>query len=153
TALEAQQQAIVALPRRVDGFLVDEQGIDQPADLNELLPVTAVAGEAGNLAGGDGADVSEADLGDHALEAGTGDVAGSGATEIVVHDFDLAPAELPQTVLHGVLELLALQVVYDLERGRLPDVEDGPPLEMMRVNFIAHDRPPCPRRRAGGRCR
>ena len=69
-ALQPEQQAVVALARRVDRLLVDQQRIDDAAHLDELLPVAAVAREAGDLPGGHRADLAEADLGDHALEAG-----------------------------------------------------------------------------------
>src|ERR1700730_10432689 len=44
-ALQSQQQPVVALTRRVDHLLIDQHGIDDAAHLDELLPVTAVAGE------------------------------------------------------------------------------------------------------------
>jgi hypothetical protein len=36
---------VVALTRRIDRLLIDQHGIDDAAHLDELLPVTAVAGE------------------------------------------------------------------------------------------------------------
>src|SRR5206468_3860268 len=49
--------------------------------------------------------------------------AGGRAAEVLVDDLDLRPAELRETVAHGVLEPLALAVVLDLMSGGLPDVE------------------------------
>ena len=68
-ALQPEQQPVVALPRRVDGLLVDQQRVDHAAHLDELLPVAAVAREARDLPRRHRADLAEADLGDHALEA------------------------------------------------------------------------------------
>jgi hypothetical protein len=93
-AFEPEEQTIVAQTRRVDRLLIDEQGIDDAAHLHELLPVAAVAGEAGDLAGGHGADLAQAYLGDHALEAGARGAAGSRAAKVVVDDLDLCEAEL-----------------------------------------------------------
>jgi len=45
-SLQAQQQPIVTLARRIDGLLVDQYGIDDAAHLDELLPIATVAGEA-----------------------------------------------------------------------------------------------------------
>src|SRR5918998_570080 len=45
-------------------------------------------------AGGYRAHLAEADLGDHALEAGTRDATGSGAAEVVIDHLNLRPAEL-----------------------------------------------------------
>jgi hypothetical protein len=112
-----------------------------------LLPVATVAGEAGDLAGGDSADPPEADLGDHALKTGADDAAGGRAAEVVVHDLNLGPTQLPQAGLHGVLQLLAFEVVSGLESRGLSDVEDSTALKMVGVDFIAHERLP----RASGR--
>lgn len=49
TALQSQQQPIIALPRRIDRFLVDEHGVDDTAHLDELLPVAAVTGKPRHL--------------------------------------------------------------------------------------------------------
>jgi hypothetical protein len=45
-ALESKQQAVIALAGSVDGLLIDQNRIDHPAHLDQLLPVSAVAGEA-----------------------------------------------------------------------------------------------------------
>ena len=92
-ALQPEQQPIVALARRVDRLLIDQDRVDDAAHLDQLLPVAAVAGEARHLPGRHRADLAEADLGDHALEAGARDAAGRRAAEVVVDDLDLRPAE------------------------------------------------------------
>ena len=89
-ALQPQQQPVVALPRRIDRLLIDQQRVDDPAHLDELLPVAAVAREARDLPGRHRADLAEADLGDHALEARACGPAGRRAAEILVDDLDLA---------------------------------------------------------------
>ena len=122
-ALETQEQAVVAQTRRVDHLLVDEERVDDAAHLNELLPISAVAREARDLPGGHRADLAQADLGDHALETGARGPAGGRAAEVLVDDLDLRPAELRETVAHGVLEPLALAVVLDLISRGLTDVE------------------------------
>ena len=74
-ALEAEQQAVVAMSRCVNRLLIDQYGIDDTAHLDQLLPVAAVAGEARDFPRCDGADLAEADLGHHPLEAGASDAA------------------------------------------------------------------------------
>src|SRR5271169_916382 len=44
TALQAEQQAIIALPRGIDCLLVDQHRVDYPTHLDKLLPVVAVTG-------------------------------------------------------------------------------------------------------------
>ena len=69
-ALEPEQQAVVAVPRRIDGLLIDQNGIDREAHLDELLPIPAVASEARDLAGANCTDLTEGNLRYHSLEAG-----------------------------------------------------------------------------------
>src|SRR5215207_396605 len=142
-ALETQEQAVVALARCVDRLLVDEERVDDAAHFNELLPISAVARKARDLPGGHCADLAQADLGDHALETGARGPAGGRAAEVLVDDLDLRPAELRETVAHGVLEPPTLAVVLDLMSGGLTDVEHrlaGPVLGADLVS--AHRRRP-----------
>ena len=46
------------MPWRVDRLLIDQDGVDHPAHLDQLLPVPAVASEARDLARADGAVMS-----------------------------------------------------------------------------------------------
>jgi hypothetical protein len=87
------------------------------------LPIAAVAGEARDFACADGADLAEADFGNHALEAGTLHAAGGGAAKIVINDLDRRPAERRQTVPHGVLQNAALAVVQRLMSRGLPHIK------------------------------
>ena len=41
------------MARGIDGFLVDQQRIDHAADFDQLPPVAAVVGEAGDFASGE----------------------------------------------------------------------------------------------------
>jgi len=70
-ALEPQQQSVIALAGFVDAVLVDEQRVHDAADLDELVPLPVVAGEAGHLARRHGTTVAQTDLGDPALPGRT----------------------------------------------------------------------------------
>jgi hypothetical protein len=94
--------------------MINQQCVDDPADLHELLPLAAVAGEARDLACRHGADPAQAHFRDHAFEPAASHGAGSRTPEILVHYLDLLPTELRKTLLHGVLQLLALDVVRHL---------------------------------------
>ncbi|MEY9181329.1 hypothetical protein ABIG06_001519 [Bradyrhizobium sp. USDA 326] len=50
--------------------MIDQNGIDHAAHLNELLPPPAVAGEARDLAGANRTNLAEANLRHHSLESG-----------------------------------------------------------------------------------
>ena len=46
----------------IDGLLIDQNGIDHAAHLDELLPIPAVASEARDLAGANRTNLTEANL-------------------------------------------------------------------------------------------
>src|SRR6516164_6140576 len=46
TALQAEQEAIIALSRGINCLLVNQHRVDDAAHLDELLPVVTVTGEA-----------------------------------------------------------------------------------------------------------
>ena len=92
TALQAEQEAIIALPWGIDCLLVDQHRVDYATHLDELLPVAAVTGKARDLPGRHSSDLAEADVRHHPLEAGAGDATCRRAAEIVVNRLDLAPA-------------------------------------------------------------
>ena len=117
--------------RQINRLLVDQHGVDNAAHLDQLLPIAAVAGKARDLAGGNRAHFAEADLCHHPLEAGAHHTAGGRATEIVVDDLDLRPAESHQALAHRVLQRPALAVVQDLMARRLTHVEDRSAIQMM----------------------
>ena len=116
TPLETEQQPVIALSRRVDRFLVDENRVDHAAHLDQLLPISAIAGEARDLAGADGADLAKADLGHHPFEPDALHAAGRRAAEIVIDHFDLGKAQRRQAIPHGVLQRPALTIVQNLVR-------------------------------------
>ena len=87
----------------IDRLLIDQDRVDHAAHLDQLLPVSAVAGKTRELARCDGADLAEAHLCHHPLEAGALDPARSGTAKIVIDHLDLGPAECHQAIAHGIL--------------------------------------------------
>jgi hypothetical protein len=128
------------LARCIDRLPIDEQSIDDAAHLDQLLPVTAVAGETRDLARCHGPNLAEADVGHHPLKAGPRHCAGGGAPKIVIDDLDLRPPQGPQPILHGILQRAALTVVDDLVGRGLTDVEHRLAPEVVRLDFVIHRR-------------
>src|SRR6516225_2612992 len=136
--LEPEQQPIIPLPRRVYCLLIDQQGVDHAAHLDQLLPVVAVAGKAGDLPGRHRADPAEADFGYHSLEAFACHPTRRRTAQIVVHRFDLGPAQRREPLAHRILQGPALAVVQDLVRRGLPYVEHRLPAQMVRPDLLRH---------------
>ena len=119
-ALQSQEQPVIALSRRIDGLLIDQQCINDTAHLDELLPIVAVACKARYLSRGHRTDFAKANFGDHAFEAGAGGSARCRAAKVFINDLDLRPAQ--QTcrwgrcdALHGSRKMEA--ATYSLVRS------------------------------------
>src|SRR5258707_4836925 len=105
-------------------LLIDQHGIDDAAHLDELLPVTAVAGETRDFPRRDRTDLAQADLGHHSIKAGARDTACRRAPKIVIDRFDARPAQHRQTITHRILQGAALAIVENLMGGGLPYIQD-----------------------------
>ena len=165
-ALEAQEQAVVVGAGVVEAVSIADQRVEERAHLQELVPVPAGPGEAGDLDAQDQADVPKADLGNETLEAGPIDAGGAGAAEILVNDDDLfaRPAEPASPISQGLLQARRFAVLLNLTQARLADVDHGLPVAMTRADLLwkqairrersrDHGRPPDRRIGAGERGR
>ena len=116
------------------------------AQVEELIPVGAVAGQPGDVVGEDDAHLLLVDQGHELLEAAPPLGGPAGPPEVGVDDPDLArvPAGGPGAVPEVILELEALLIGQGLVRARLADVDDGEAAEVIGVDGLgyAHGGPP-----------
>jgi hypothetical protein len=87
--LQPQEQPVIALSGRIDGLLIDQQCINDAAHLDQLLPVAIVARKARHLSSRHRTDLTEANFGDHAFEAGADGSACCRAAKVLIDDLDL----------------------------------------------------------------
>jgi hypothetical protein len=116
TALHSEKKSIITETWRVYSFLVNEQSIDHSAHLDQMLPFAAVAGKTRYLPRANRTDLTETDLRDHSFKTRTNNGATGRATEILVYDLDVIPAQESQMTLHAILQALTFQVVHHLVR-------------------------------------
>lgn len=137
-ALETQQQPVVEVRRIVQAVFVQNQRIGQGADLQETMPVAAVAGQAGDFQSQHDAGAAQAHLGDQLLKTLPIGRRGPGDPLVGINDHDLLgrPAQGDGALLEGVLPLGALGVVEHLLQRGLADVQIGIALEMFRGDFL-----------------
>ena len=111
-ALEAEDQAPIGSRRVVNTVLVADEAGAQAAQVEEVIPVGAVAGQAGDVVGEDDADLLLVDEGDEFLKALPSLGGTAGAAEVGIDDADLAggPAGRAGTVLEGILEFKTLLI-------------------------------------------
>src|SRR6202165_5165136 len=125
------------MPRIVDSVLVDDDGSDQSTELDQRMPVAAVARETRGFNCKHGADTALTDCRQQALEARACDAAAR-ATEIIVNDLDIGPAKLFGAIGEPVLAAPALMIVCQLIGCRLTDVDTGAACEMLSCG-LCHD--------------
>jgi len=89
-----------------------------------MVPVAAITGEPRGIKAEHSANLSGAQSGNQAVEAGSLDSATCGATEIVVDYFDIGEAAPTCDFNQLVLAPLALQVQLNLLWRRLADIDD-----------------------------
>src|SRR6516225_9424544 len=140
------------MPRIIDSVLIYDDGSDKSTELDQCMPVAAVAGQPRCLDRKYGADPPLTDRSQQALEARPIDAA-SRATEIIVDDLDRGPAELPSEIGEPVLTTAALGIVQKLISRRLADVDESGAAQVVSRD-LGHHRPrrlPAPlRSRAAG---
>jgi hypothetical protein len=88
------------------------------------MPVASIAREPRGIETKHGANLSGAQGGNEAIEAGSLDGATCSTTEIVVDYFDIGEATSTCDFNQLVLASLALQVQLNLLWRRLPDIDD-----------------------------
>lgn len=111
---------------------VGQQGPEDGAQFEELMPVLVGARQATHLQAEDDADVVEADLGEQVLEAGPALGRLPAAPLVLVHDFHTVarPAQRGGAIRQAVLPVRRLAVIEHLLGRRLADVNDGLTLQM-----------------------
>jgi hypothetical protein len=117
--LESQKQAVVVVGGVVDAVLVGQQGLEDGAGLQELVPVLAGACQPAHLQPQDDADLVLDDAGQDGLEAGTAHGIGAAASLVLIDDLDAvgAPAELHGPSIQGILSIGGLAIMEDLLGG------------------------------------
>lgn len=126
-ALDPEQELVVMVGRVIQAVLVGQQGAEDGADFQELMPVLVGACQAAHLQAEDDADLVEGDGGEQALEAEPAHGGLAALPLILVDNLDLVarPAQGHGLLDEGVLPRGGLLVFEDLLQGGLAHVDDG----------------------------
>jgi hypothetical protein len=147
--VQAEQEAVVVIRRIIQAVGVGQECPEACTQFQEMMPILARASQPAHLQAEDQADAVQGYLNEQALEAEPALDGLSAPAQVVVDDVDLpgTPAEIDGPIGQGVLASGRLLMVDDLLGGGLPDVHDGPAvevpvLELGRTGGVIHDRPP-----------
>ncbi|KXF55744.1 hypothetical protein AXA44_36505 [Rhodococcus sp. SC4] len=123
-AFHAEQESVVEGAGIVEAVLVADQGAGHRAEFEQLVPVGAVAGQAGAFETEDDSGPAEGDVGDQLPEAFAVGGRGAGLALVDVDDGDLVggPAERDGLAAQVVLADRGLGVVQNLFEAGLADV-------------------------------
>jgi hypothetical protein len=158
-AFDGQEQAIIEIMRMVQAILVGQQGVKTAADLDQATTGLIFTGQAIDLKAEDQADMPQGDFRQKHGEIVSADGAGAGAALIAIEYADAlaGPAPGQRTLLEMGLDLSRFAVTLHLLRMRLAHINDGPPFEVMSLDFCGsaygegvngtHPTPPFRRRR------
>jgi len=122
-ALHSKEQPIVRPAGVVDAVEVDHPSLDQPAELEQVMPVPAVARQPRGVEAEHRADLAGAKRSDELLKTRPCDHAAGGPAQVVVDHLDGAEAAAASDVDQLVLPTPALGIRLDLPRRRLPHVD------------------------------
>jgi hypothetical protein len=124
-ALQPEDQSIIEMIWIIESVLVQDQRVGQGTELQEVMPVAAIAGQPRDLQPQDDPGVTQADLGHQPLEALAVRGRGPGLPLVAVDDDDLLgrPSQRHGPLAQRVLPLGALGILEDLAERGLPHVE------------------------------
>ena len=141
-SFQPQQQPVVVQGRVVDAVLVGQEGVEDRAPLQEMVPVGIGAGQSADLEAKDDPDVIEVHLGHDPLKT-SASLGGGGRLGLIVVDDDDPrgrPAPGDREVAEAALNFSRLFIVDYLILARLADIDDGQPFEVPRLDLAGSAR-------------
>ena len=143
--LEAQEEPVIEHAGMIDAGLVADQGIGDPAQVQEPVPLGRGPGQPGDLQGQDDTDLPERDLLGQLGEPGPGRQPRPAHAQVSVDDADRAarPAQRVGPAHQVVLAQGRFTVTFDLNQGGLAAVDGRRAAQMCRRYLgITHRRSP-----------
>src|SRR6266542_2452241 len=125
---EPEQQPVIEAAWMIEAIGIGDERIDETTQVEQVVPITIVAGHARDFAGYDDADVAQSHLGDESIESDAS-YASTAPTysKVFIDDHDLRwrPAQLGGPLHQAILQALALLVMQDLAGRGLTNVDRG----------------------------
>ena len=131
-AFHPQEQPVVEVVRIVQAVFVENQRLAQGADLQQAMPVGAVARQARDFQPQDDPRPAQTHLRDEFLKPFPVGGVRPRLTQVAVDHVDALhrPAQRHGPLAQGILAFRAFRILKDLPHGRLPHVEISVTLQM-----------------------
>jgi hypothetical protein len=135
--LQPQQEAIVVMRGVVDTVRVGEERVIERTLLNEMIPIAAGPRQPAHLRPENNADVIPIHFQEDLMEPRTMFGRPPGGRLIVVDDQDTLgwPTQFDRIPAQVVLQGGGFAMMEDLLRAGLPHIDDGPSLEVVRLDL------------------
>jgi hypothetical protein len=139
-SLEAKQQAIVMGSWVIDPFVINDECISQRTDFQQPLPVAARAGQARDFQAEHGSNMPQTDLCHQPLKAIATNRRRARVPLVLVHHLDRFrhPSQILSALDEIILPGRTTGVFANLEQGRLPHIDHGESVKMIRTDFWEH---------------
>src|SRR6266849_1049844 len=148
-ALESEQQTIIIGSWIIDAFFVNDERVRERTNFQQPIPVAARASQARDLQAEHGPNVPQTHFSHQPLKTIAANGRGARLPLILVHHLDAGgcPSQVLSPLHQVILPGRAPAIFSHLEQGRLPDVNDGETVKMVRTDFLGwlsaeHQRPP-----------
>ena len=137
-SLQPEQQAVIIGRRIIDAIDIGDQGVEQRADFQQLMPVPAGARQPRHLRPQHQPNMAQTHLRHQALEAETALDRRPGSPEVVIDgENGLAwPAELEGPIRQRILQARRLPVAQGLLHRRLANIDDRQPVAMAPCDLV-----------------
>jgi hypothetical protein len=136
-AFESEQKPVIEVTGIIKSVLIQDQCCAQGADLQQPVPIGAVARQARDLQSHHNAGLAHSHFGDKLLKAFALGGGSTRLTLIAIDDFDALgrPTQRESALAQRILALGAFGVFKDLAQRRLPDVEISCSFQMRGGDF------------------
>src|SRR5260221_2637051 len=141
----------------IDAFVINNKGIGQGTDFQQAIPIAARTCQARNLQAEHGPNVPQTHFSHQPLKPITTNGRSARVPLILVDYLDMSrrPSQVLSTLDEIILPGRTAGVFSDLEKCRLPHINDSEPIKMIRTDFLGrwssqHRLPPYRRTRFQG---
>src|SRR5437868_15536502 len=87
-ALEAEQETIIVVSRIIDAFFINDEGVSQSTNLQEMIPVATGASQARDFQAQDGTTMLEPNFSNQGLKPIATNRRGTRVALILINDLD-----------------------------------------------------------------